>query len=135
MPDDTRITAQFTVGTTTQREALIDACEEVVRLDGSGLETEDGESEREQAGRHERLSSAVQLQEQLEDNYATVDLPLYLADRLGESVAVSIGHEMAQVEEGGPDERKGLHIRLGAEMMRTLVALDATVELQVMPVT
>jgi hypothetical protein len=99
MSESSRVTAPFVVGSEAQRGALIDACEELAQMEAGGLDTEaDCESDREQEARGERLSAALGLREQLEDCASVVALPLFIADRLGEGVALLVGHEMARVE-------------------------------------
>jgi hypothetical protein len=64
-----------------------------------------------------------------------VDVPLTIADALGQELDIVIGAEMAEVEEGEPNEPRGIHIRAGAELMTLLVALGQAVARRVMPLT
>ena len=128
MQDATPLTVPFAVGSPEQREALLDACETVEERE-RGWEDEEEDSER-YAG---RIAAAAMLWQQLEQRSPAVDLPLVIADAIGEELAILIGLKMAEVEEGDPNEPRGLHIKQGAELMAMLVALDAALERQVMP--
>jgi hypothetical protein len=133
MLDD--MTVKLDVSSAHVRDALLDGCAWVVQF-----EKKDREESAERVcefnlGRCERrIALATALVEQLEAGYAVVDVPVEVADGVSRNVAEVIGEEMAALICDTYDmEPRGVIIRRAGRLMETLVALDAAIERQVMP--
>jgi hypothetical protein len=121
------------IDTPGQRAALLRCCMYVREWEQSQADERDfGERSLDFATDDCHIAQVTALVEQLEAGRAIVRVPLRIADALEGEIAEYVRHEMAQIAEPALDGPRGLHIRQGAEIMATLLALDAALERQVM---
>jgi hypothetical protein len=127
-------TLTLPIDTPGQRAALLRCCVYVrEREEGQADERGLGEGSLDFATDDRHIAEVTALVEQLEAGRAIVRVPLRIADALEGEIAEYVRYEMAQIAEPALDGPRGLHIRQGAEIMATLLALDAALERQVMP--
>jgi hypothetical protein len=129
------MTVKLEVNSPVVRDALLDGCAWVIQFEKKGRE---GSTERVCGSNPDRcerrIALARALDEQLEAGYAVVDVPVEVADGVGRIVAEVIGEEMAALVCDTHDTRpRGVILRRAVGLMETLVALDAAIERQVMP--
>jgi hypothetical protein len=128
-------TLTLPIDTPGQRAALL-RCSLYVREREEGKRADErgfgeGSADLETGNRH--IAEVTAVEEQLEAGRAIVHIPLRIADALEGEIAEYVRYEMAQIAEPTPDGPRGVHIRQGAEIMATLLALDAALEREVMP--
>jgi hypothetical protein len=126
--------AMLAVNSAAQRRVLMYACERVLdsaERAGSGSSHECGFDRRE-CERH--IGEALALEAQLERGCSTVAVGLGIAGRVGASLAELIETEMRERATCAETAPAGAQIRRAAGIMWTLVALDAEVEREILPV-
>jgi hypothetical protein len=129
------MTVKLEVNSPVVRDALLDGCAWVIQFEEKGRKEP---TERVRGSNPERcerrIALARALDEQLEAGHAVVDVPVEVADRVASMVAEVIGEEMAALVCDTYDTRpRGVILRRADRLMETLVALDAAIERQVMP--
>lgn len=130
-------TLTLPIDTPGQRAALLRCCV-YVREREEGEQADErrfGDSylDLETGDRH--IAELTAVEEQLEAGRAIVRIPLRIADALEGEIAEYVRYEMAQIAEPALDGPRGVHIRQGAEIMASLVALDTALEREVMPLS
>ena len=128
-------TLTLPIDTPGQRAALLRCCvyvrerEEAKQADEQGAGDKNLDLER--GDRH--IAEVTAVEEQLEAGRAIVRVPLRIADTLEGEIAEYVRYEMAQIAQPSLDGPRGVHIRQGAEIMASLLALDTALERNVMP--
>ena len=124
------MTVEFEVNSPAVRDALLDGCASVIKLEKRDRgESTDRVFSFEAERSERRIALAIGFEEQLEAGYRVADLPVEVADRLATSVAVAIAEEMtALVCDADELQPRGLVVRRAARLMQTLVALDGAIE-------
>jgi hypothetical protein len=133
MPD--HMTVKLEVSLPTVRDALLDGCAWVIAFEKKNREeSKDRLCSLEMERCERRMVLARELDDQLEAGYAVVDVPLEVADGVAGGVAAAIGEEMSALIWDAYDmQPRGVVLERAADLMQTLVALDAAIERRVMP--
>jgi hypothetical protein len=128
------MTVKLEVNSPAVRDALLDGCACVIRLEKDCEESTDRACGFDPERCHRRIALATALDEQLEAGYAVVDVPVEIADGVASTVAELIGEEMAALVCDTYDKQpRGVILRRAGALMETLIALDAGIQRQVMP--
>ncbi len=126
--------AMLAVNSAAQRHALMYACERVLdSAEGAGsASSHECGFHRPECKRH--IDEALALEAELERGCSTVAVGLGIAGRVGASLAELIEAEMRERAACAETAPAGAQIRHAAGIMWTLVALDAEVEREILPV-